>query len=133
MAVSIVSCTRQNAGTVSVRDPVTDLRGRRAVSTGNIAEARLLADGIAKRFPTFFYDETDIGSFYFATGDAAKAMKWLERAYDRRNQDLLALSYSATMPPELLKTLAWKVLMQRPEARAWQSAHDRLAAELAGG
>ena len=105
---------------------------KNAVASGRIAEAHALADGIARRFPTFIYDETDIGGFYFAAGDPAKAMKWFERAYARRNQYLLSLSYSATTPPTLLKMPAWKALMQRPEAKAWQSAHDRLAAELAG-
>ena len=106
---------------------------KNAVSDGNLAEAHLLADRVAKQFPTFVYDETEIGSFYFAAGDSAKALAWFARAYDRRNQDLLALSYSVTTPSALLNMPAWKALMQRPEARAWQAAHDRLAAELVGG
>jgi adenylate cyclase len=106
---------------------------KNAAAAGNRAEARMLAAGIAKRFPAFVYDETDIGGFYLAAGDTVSAMIWFDRAYVRRNQDLLALSYSATTPPTLLNLPAWNTLRQRPEARAWQAAHDRLAAELAGG
>jgi TolB-like protein len=106
---------------------------RNAVSNGNLSMARSLAQRIAAQFPTFVYDETDIGSFYLAAGDAAKAMSWFDRAYAQRNQELLALSYSAATPPALLAMPAWKSLRQRPEAKAWQAAHDKLAAELAGG
>jgi tetratricopeptide (TPR) repeat protein len=105
---------------------------KNAVASGRIAEAHTLADEIAARFPTFVYDETDIGGFYFAAGDTRKAFAWFARAYDRRNLYLLALSYSATRSPALLDMPAWIALRKRPEARAWQAAHDRLATELAG-
>ncbi len=106
---------------------------KNAAVAGNRAEAHVLAEEIAKRFPTFVFDETDMGNFFLASGDPAKAMTWFQRAYTSRNQDLLALSYSATTPPSLLNMPAWKALMQQPEARAWKNAHDRLATELAGG
>jgi TolB-like protein/cytochrome c-type biogenesis protein CcmH/NrfG len=105
---------------------------KNAEAAGNRTETRLLADEMAKRFPIFFFDETDMGSFFLAAGEPAKAMMWFQRAYARRNRDLLALSYSATTPPSLLNMPAWKALMQQPEAQAWQHAHDRLATELAG-
>ena len=106
---------------------------KNAAAEGNRAEAHRLAEEIAKRFPTFIFDETDMGEFFLASGDPANAMTWFQRAYARRNQYLLALSRSATTPPSLLNMPAWKALMQQPEARAWKSARDRLATELAGG
>jgi tetratricopeptide (TPR) repeat protein len=104
---------------------------RNAARAGRIAEARAIADRIAARFPAFVYDETDIAGFYLAGGDTGKALAWFERGFARRNHDLFAVAYSPTTPAALLRNPQWKDLMRRPQARAWQAAHDRLAAELA--
>jgi tetratricopeptide (TPR) repeat protein len=103
-----------------------------AAASGRFAEARALTDGIAKRFPSFVFAETDIGSFYLAAGDMADALAWFNRAYDKRDYHLFAIAYSAATSPALLKTPGWIALKQKPEAKAWQAAHDRLAAELTG-
>ncbi|HTT85650.1 MAG TPA: hypothetical protein VMF67_19405 [Rhizomicrobium sp.] len=103
-----------------------------AAAAGRFAEARALANQLAGRFPSFVFDETDIGSFYLAAGDMADALTWFNRAYDKRDYHLFAIAYSAATPPALLKTPGWIALKQKPEAKAWQAAHYRLAAELAG-
>ncbi|HEX4158135.1 MAG TPA: hypothetical protein VHY79_06640 [Rhizomicrobium sp.] len=103
-----------------------------AAASGGFAEARTLAQEIAQRFPSFVFDETDVGSFYLAAGDMADAMAWFNRAYDRRDYHLFAIAYFATTSPALLKTPGWIALKRKPEAKAWQAAHDRLAAELTG-
>jgi TolB-like protein/cytochrome c-type biogenesis protein CcmH/NrfG len=103
-----------------------------AVASGRPAEAHALVDAIARRFPSFVFDETDIGSFYFAAGDTTNALTWFNRAYDKRDYHLFAIAYLATTSPALLKTPGWIALKQKPEAKAWQAAHDQLAAELTG-
>lgn len=101
-----------------------------AAASGSFAEARALTEKIARRFPSFVFEETDIGSFYLAAGDMADALAWFNRAYDKRDYHLFAIAYFATTPPSLLKTPGWIALKQKPKARAWQAAHYRLAAEL---
>ena len=104
-----------------------------AVVMDHIGEAHALADGLAKQFPIFVFDETDIGSFYLAAGDITKALYWFTRAYDKRVQNLFAIPYYEATPDSLRSAGGWIALKQRPEARAWQAAHDSLAAKLAGG
>lgn len=101
-----------------------------AAASGSTAEARALTQKIAQRFPSFVFEETDIGSFYLAADDMADALAWFDRAYDKRDYHLFAIAYFATTSPALLKTPGWIALKQKPEARAWQAAHYRLAAEL---
>jgi len=104
-----------------------------AAAAGNMAEAHALADGLAKRFPAFVFDESDIGSFYLAAGDMTKALSWFARAYDKRIQGLFAVPYYEAVPSAIRNAPGWIALKQRPEARAWQTAHDRLAVQLSGG
>jgi tetratricopeptide (TPR) repeat protein len=101
-----------------------------AASAGRMADAHAMADTIAGRFPTFVYSETDIGIFYLAADDAAKALAWFERAYDKHDYGLFAVTRFATTPAAFLRSPGWVSLMRRPEAKAWQAAHDRLAAQL---
>ncbi len=105
---------------------------KNAAAMGHIGEAHTLADGLAKRFPVFVFDETDIGSFYLAAGDITKALNWFGRAYDKRVQNLFATPYYEATPDSLGNAGGWVALKQRPEARAWQAAHDHLAARLTG-
>jgi tetratricopeptide (TPR) repeat protein len=102
-----------------------------AAVAGRKAEAHGLANALAARFPAFVFGETDIGQFYLAAGDVPRALAWFERAYAKRDYKLFAIPYFAAAPPSLLKSPGWIALMKKPEARAWQSAHDRLADELA--
>jgi tetratricopeptide (TPR) repeat protein len=103
---------------------------KRAADAGRMAEAHALADAIARRFPSFVFGNTNIASFYLAAGDPAAALQWFRRAYDNRDYDLFAVSYLPTTPPAFLGSAGWISLKQKPEAVAWQAAHDRLAAEL---
>jgi len=105
---------------------------RLAAATGRTDQAHALADLLATRFPSFVFGETDMGNFYLGAHDFAKALAWFARAYDGRDYGLFAVSYLATTPPAFLREPGWIALMRRPEASAWQAAHDRLAAELAG-
>jgi tetratricopeptide (TPR) repeat protein len=102
-----------------------------AAGSGRFAEARALTNQIAQRFPSFVFAETDIGTFYLGAGDMADALKWFNRAYDKRDYHLFAIAYFTTTPPVLLTSPGWIALTQKPEAKAWQKAHDQLATELA--
>jgi adenylate cyclase len=103
---------------------------KNAVASGRKADAHALADNIAARFPAFVFGETDIGTFYLAAGDVPRAVTWFGRAFDKRDDQLFAIPYNGTVPPALLKSQGWITLNQKPEAKAWQAAHDRLSAEL---
>lgn len=104
---------------------------KRAAASGQMGQAHALADAIAARFPAFVFRYTNIAGFYLAAGDPAAALQWFRRAYDNRDTDLFAVSYLPTTPPDFLESAGWKSLKQKPEAIAWQAAHDRLSAELA--
>jgi len=103
---------------------------KRAAALGRTEEAHALADAIARRFPAFVFGNTNIGSFYLAAGDPAAALQWFRRAYDTRDFDLFAISYLPTTPPAFLESAGWIGLRQKPEALAWQAAHEKLSAEL---
>ena len=105
---------------------------RAAVVGGQLQQAHTLADTIAGGFPTFVFDETDVGTFYLAAGDPAKAGIWFKRAFDHRAQDLFAVSYFPTTPSTLNTMPEWVALKQTPEAKAWQAAHDQIGAKLPG-
>jgi tetratricopeptide (TPR) repeat protein len=102
-----------------------------AAAAGRTAEARALADAIAKRFPAFVFGETNVANFYLAAGDFGDALQWFQRAYDRGEYDLFAISYLPTTPRNFLTTPGWIALKRKPEGVAWQAAHDRVAADLA--
>jgi len=104
---------------------------KRAVASGATEEAHALADAIARRFPAFVFGNTNIGSFYLAAGDPAAALNWFRRAYDNRDYDLFAISYLPTTPTAFLSSAGWISLKEKPEALAWQAAHEQLSAELA--
>jgi hypothetical protein len=103
-----------------------------AAAAANFKEVRRLADVLAGRFPSFVFGETDVGYFYALAEDFSAAVRWFDRAYRRHDPVLFSLMYSQTTPPRLLQTPGWKSLMSRPDARAWQAAHDRLAQEFVG-
>jgi tetratricopeptide (TPR) repeat protein len=105
---------------------------RAAAAARNFKEAHRLADALAGRFPSFIFSETDIGYFYALAGDFTDAVSWLSRAYGREDAGLFSLAYAPTTPSGLLRTPGWKALMARPDARRWEAAHDRVAADLAG-
>ncbi len=100
---------------------------RVALAAGDLARARKAADEVARHFPGFFFGEADVGYFYALANDYSSAIRWLQRAYSHRDTTLFSLAYSPTTPPKLIKSSGWKSLMAKPEARAWQTAHDRVA------
>jgi TolB-like protein len=104
-----------------------------AAALGNMSEAHALAEELARRFPVFVFDEADIGSFYLTAGDMPKALYWFGRAYDKRIQSLFAVPYYEATPNAVRSAPGWIALKQRPEARAWQAAHDHLVVQLSGG
>ena len=104
---------------------------RIALAAGDLSGARKAADEVAQHFPGFFFGETDVGYFYALTNNYSAALRWLQRAYSHRDTTLFSLAYSPTTPPKLIQNFGWKSLMAKPEARAWQRAHDRVAATLA--
>jgi len=99
-----------------------------AITSGNKAAIRALADKLAGRLPHLQFTETDIGLFYAAAGDLELAMRWFERSYKKRNYDVFSIPYFADTPQALLRSAAWGALMRRPPARSWQRAHDQTAA-----
>ncbi|HSC17830.1 MAG TPA: hypothetical protein VLC74_02845 [Rhizomicrobium sp.] len=108
-------------------------RMRMAVASRDLAQVHDLADAVARQFPRFPFDEADIGYFYAIAGDLKSALAWFDRGYSRRRVGLLSLNYLPTTPRQLLISPAWKALMKRPEAQAWQKEHDRVVRQLASG
>ena len=104
-----------------------------AAALGQRSAVHALADALAARFPTFIFDETEITRYYLLAKDSARASSWLDRAYASRNMDLFAYVYFPSTPPGLVNLPAWKALMRRPEAQAWQRARNRLAAAFSAG
>ena len=75
-------------------------------------------------------DPAFLGQNYLLVGEYEKAVPLLRHAYDVGDTSLYTLSLDPLTPRDFLKSAAWKELTQRPRFRAWQAAHDRLAAEL---
>ena len=109
----------------------TDCGFEIALGTGDRASARKIVDGWAAQNPETY---TDIGINYAEVGDLDKAMEWLERGFNARESDIFYIPYgNRSLPRALFETPRWKALTQLPEYKKWQAAHDRVAAELAGG
>jgi TolB-like protein/DNA-binding winged helix-turn-helix (wHTH) protein len=71
-----------------------------------------------------------LGQSYLLIGEYDKALPLLQRAYEVGDTSLYTLAYDPVTPRDFLKSKAWKDLTQRPRFRAWQTAHDKVAAEL---
>jgi TolB-like protein/tetratricopeptide (TPR) repeat protein len=102
-----------------------------AIGEGRLADARKIADGLASQFPQGDFGAADIGESYAQTDDFGQAAQWFARAYEGRGFALFTVAYSKDIPPAFFKTAGWKALSQRPLFKDWQTAHDKLAAELA--
>lgn len=120
-------------GSLNQSDAAAACSLRVAIEMRDAGEAHKQAARIANNFPGFFFGEADIGYFYALAMDFSAALPWLERAYRHRDSNLFSLAYSPTTPPGLVKTAGWKSIMSRPEGRAWQQEHDRIAKKLGAG
>jgi len=91
-----------------------------------IAEARALADRSRGDF--------GVGVNRLYLGDDEVAMDHLEKAFREKTEtQIFALPYYKVYPHRLFETNArWKALTRDPRYRAWQDAHDRIAASLSG-
>ena len=103
-----------------------------ALGTSSASEARRLVANVARDFPKDGIGPREIGGMYAAAGDTDSAITWFARAYDLREIEFFTIRYDRTIPPELFAQAGWKTLTDRPLYQAWQSAHDRLANDLAG-
>jgi hypothetical protein len=75
-------------------------------------------------------DPAYLGQSYLLIGEYEKAVPLLQRAYEVGDTTLYALPLDPTTPRDFLKSAAWRELTQLPRFRAWQAAHDRVAAEF---
>jgi len=66
-------------------------------------------------------------------GDHADAVRWLTRAYDRKEFLLSVFPRETVVPAAFFETPDWKALYARPLFADWHKAHARMAAQLAGG
>jgi Flp pilus assembly protein TadD len=99
-----------------------------ARAAGDLEKARRLVDDRVKN------EQGDAGSWgqnYLEVGGYKKALPFLRRAYDEGDISLYAFTVDPIMPRDFLEGAGWKALTQLPRFRAWQAAHDKLAAELA--
>jgi len=101
-----------------------------AVGSGKRAEAELIMDRLAAKFPNGDLSATDLGDNYAAAGAYSKALVWLNRANDLREFALFTIPYDKAIAAEFFELPGWKTLWQKPLPRAWQAAHDDLAADL---
>jgi len=64
-------------------------------------------------------------------GDFEQANDQFERSYDERDIALTTVPYDSATPHRLADDPRWKTLWQKPELKAWQDEHDRVARALA--
>jgi TolB-like protein len=104
-----------------------------ADASGHHAEAEALMDAIAARYGKggTGWSEALIGWEYAIIGSFAKAIVWLNRAYDNRDLGFVTMPLYKSIRPEFFKQPGWIALTQKPLFREWQAAHDMVAAQLA--
>ncbi|HSC19220.1 MAG TPA: winged helix-turn-helix domain-containing protein [Rhizomicrobium sp.] len=71
-----------------------------------------------------------MGQSYLLVGEYDKAVPLLQHAYEVGNSTLYLLPLDRDTPRDFLQSAAWRELTQRPRFRAWQAAHDAVAASL---
>jgi TolB-like protein/tetratricopeptide (TPR) repeat protein len=102
-----------------------------ALGSGHQAEAKRIIDGFAARYPDGDLGTVDLCDDYGVADDAADAVKWCARAYAERDFGLFTIPYDRSIPPSVFADPGWKALADRQLFRAWQAAHDDVAAQLA--
>ena len=103
-----------------------------ALGARSATDAQRIVTNFSRDFPNGGMGAAEIGGMYADAGDTNSALAWFGRAYDRSEIEFFTIRFDRTIPPELFAQPGWKVLANRPLYQAWQSAHDRLANELAG-
>ncbi len=98
-----------------------------ARATGDRPKARRIVDDRVRNNQG---DPAYMGQNYLEFGEYRKAVPLLQRAYDVGSTTLYTLSLDPVTPRDFLKSAAWRELTRRPRFRAWQAAHNRVAAEL---
>ena len=75
-------------------------------------------------------DPAYLGQSSLLIGEYDKAVPLLQHAYEVGDLTLYVLPLDPATPRDFLKTAAWKRLTLLPRFRAWQAAHDAVAASL---
>ena len=88
-------------------DPSYDWRGEYVESTGS--------------------DDARAGLIAAHAGNLIDALDQFERSYEDRDIALTTVPYDPATPRGLLDGPRWKTLWQKPELKAWQEEHDRVA------
>ncbi len=77
------------------------------------------------------FDGARSGLIAAHAGDFEQANDQFERSYEDRDIALTTVRYDPATPGRLLDDPRWKTLWQKPELKAWQDEHDRVARTLA--
>jgi serine/threonine-protein kinase len=104
-----------------------------AVGSGKRSQAVAIVDKLAAQFPNGGLGATDIGDDYAIAGAYAKALTWLNRAYDLQEFAVFTVPFDKAIAPEFLLLPQWDSFWQKPRAKSWQATHGRIAAQLVGG
>jgi len=91
-------------------DPSYDWRGEYVESTGS--------------------DDARAGLIAAHAGNPIDALDQFERSYEDRDIALTTVPYDPATPRALMGDPRWKSLWQKPELKAWQQEHDRVASTL---
>src|SRR3569832_2206919 len=94
-----------------------------------VAAARLdpLYDWRGEYFESTGSGDARSGLIAAHTGNLDHAIDQFERSYAEKDIALTTVPYDPATPRVLLEDARWKRLWQKPELKAWQSEHDRVA------
>lgn len=102
-----------------------------AIARRDFGRARAVADVFAAEAEALNVDFESVAELYIQLGAYAAAIPWLNRAATANGYALYSLASNKQLPRTFFQSAEWKAIAQRPAFRAWQAAHDRLAAQLA--
>jgi len=88
---------------------------------------RALADGASAGFPGNGVGAYDLAIAYAQAGDNAKAIGWLETAYETREPQLFAMPYSNPEAKALYADPRWKTFRDKPAFHDWEKARAEIA------
>lgn len=101
-----------------------------AMARRDFGRARAVADVFATEAEALNLDFESVAELYIQLGAYATAIPWLNRASTVSGHALYSLASNKQLPRTFFQSKEWKEIAQRPAFRAWQAAHDRVAAEL---